>query len=197
MVFTLLNLYFLLFLLLLFFLFCFVNHCLSFVLFFFLAIVLSVLLWNTASNCLFDIIKLFFCSMTNFLISKASWGIFLHLTLETCLDTKLPSTINWYYRTENSRSDVVSYSNMTSFFRFVDKHAIYRWYNLIRTCSGECDWLFHWQHKLCATFSAKVNIHYRLPIKVYYRICTLRRIIIEINHGSQNVFWVLTWVDGY
>jgi hypothetical protein len=27
-----------------------------------------------------------------------------------------------------------------------------------------------WQYKLCATFSANVNINYRLPIKVYYRI---------------------------
>ena len=89
------------------------------------------------------------------------------------------------------------HSNMTSFFRFVDKRAIDRWYNLIRTCAGECDWLFHWQHKLCATFSASVNINYRLPIKVYYRICTLRHIRIEINHGSQNGFWVLTWVGGY
>ena len=35
--------------------------------------------------------------------------------------------------------DVINYSNMTSFFRFVDKRAIYRWYNLIRTCAGECD----------------------------------------------------------
>jgi hypothetical protein len=31
-----------------------------------------------------------------------------------------------------------------------------------------------WQHKLCATLSANVNINYRLPIKVYYRICTLK-----------------------
>jgi hypothetical protein len=31
---------------------------------------------------------------------------------------------------------------MTSFFRFVDQRAIYRWYNLIRTYAGECDWLF-------------------------------------------------------
>jgi hypothetical protein len=54
--------------------------------------------------------------------------------------------------------------------------SIYRWYNLIRTCACECDWLFHWQHKLCATCSANVNINYHLPIKVYYRICTLRRI---------------------
>jgi hypothetical protein len=45
-----------------------------------------------------------------------------------------------------------------------------------------------WQHKLCATFSANVNINYCLPIKVYCRICTLRHIRIEINHGSQNVF---------
>jgi hypothetical protein len=29
-------------------------------------------------------------------------------------------------------------------------------YNLISTCAGECDWLFHWQHKLCATFSMKL-----------------------------------------
>jgi phosphoserine phosphatase len=37
-----------------------------------------------------------------------------------------------------------------------------------------------WQHKLCVTFSANVNINYRLPIKVYYRICSLRHIRIEI-----------------
>jgi hypothetical protein len=55
--------------------------------------------------------------------------------------------------------------------------------SLISTCADECDWRFHWQHKLCATFSA---------IKVYYRICTLRHIRIEINHGSRSVFWVLT-----
>ena len=41
-----------------------------------------------------------------------------------------------------------------------------------------------WQHKLCATLSASVNINYRLPIKVYYHICTLRHIKIEINHGK-------------
>jgi hypothetical protein len=38
-----------------------------------------------------------------------------------------------------------------------------------------------WQHKLCATLSANVNINYRLPIKAYYRICTLRHIRIEIR----------------
>ena len=48
-------------------------------------------------------------------------------------------------------------------------------YDLISTCPGKCDWLFHWQHKLCATFSTSVNINYRLPIKVYYRIYTQNR----------------------
>jgi hypothetical protein len=88
-------------------------------------------------------------------------------------------------------------SNMTFFFCFVNKRASYP-FGIISfsTCAGECDWLFHWQHKLCATFSASVKINYRHPIKVYYRICTLRHIRIEINR-SQNVFWVLTWVGGY
>jgi hypothetical protein len=31
-----------------------------------------------------------------------------------------------------------------------------------------------WQHKLCATLSASVNINYHLAIKVYYRIGTLQ-----------------------
>ena len=47
------------------------------------------------------------------------------------------------------------------------------------------------------SFEDTVNINYRLPIKVYYRICTLRHIRIEINHGSQNVFWFFTWIDEY
>ena len=78
-------------------------------------------------------------------------------------------------QTFQTKRDLFSYYNMASFFRFVDKRAIYRWYNLIRTCAGvsECDWLFHWQHKLCATFSASVNINYRLPIKVYTTVFVL------------------------
>jgi hypothetical protein len=39
-----------------------------------------------------------------------------------------------------------------------------------------------WQHKLCATLSASVNINYHLPIKVYYCVCTFKHIRIEINH---------------
>ena len=51
--------------------------------------------------------------------------------------------------------------------------------------------------KLCATYSASVNINTRVPIKVYYGICTLRHIRIEIIHGSQNgCVLSLTWVGG-
>jgi hypothetical protein len=45
-----------------------------------------------------------------------------------------------------------------------------------------------WQNNLCAILFASVNIKYHLPIKVCYRICTVRCIRIEILHGSQNVF---------
>jgi len=84
---------------------------------------------------------------------------------------------------------------MTSFFRFVDKRAIYRLgiislahapvqvtdFFVVNVHIDELSSAQIWQHKLCATFSANVNINYRLPIKVYYRICTLRHIRIEIN----------------
>ena len=100
----------------------------------------------------------------------------------------------------------IYYSNMMSFFRFVNKRAIYRLgiislahapvhvtdFPFINAYVDELSSVRIWQHKLCMTFSANVNINYRLPIKAYYRICTLRHIRIEINHGSQNVFWVLT-----
>ena len=93
-------------------------------------------------------------------------------------------------------------SNITSFFRFVNKRAIYRLgimslahapvhvtdFPVVNVHVDELSSARIWQNKLCATFSASVNINYRLPIKVYYRICTLRHIRIEINHGSQNVF---------
>jgi hypothetical protein len=79
---------------------------------------------------------------------------------------------------------------MTSFFRFVNKRAIYR-LGIISLAhmpvhmtdfpivNVHVDELFNLlsarieQHKLCATLSANININYRLPIKVYYRICTL------------------------
>jgi hypothetical protein len=91
---------------------------------------------------------------------------------------------------------------MMSFFRFVIKREIYRLgiisfaharmyvtdFRVVNVHVGELSSARIWQHKLCATLSANVNINYRLTIKVYYRICTLRHIGIEINHGSQNVF---------
>ena len=102
-------------------------------------------------------------------------------------------------------------SDITSFFRFVDKRAIYRLgiislahapvhvidFSVVNVHVDELSSSRIWQYKLCSTFSANVNINYRLQIKVYYRICTLRHIRIEINHGRQNVLIVLTWVGGY
>jgi hypothetical protein len=102
----------------------------------------------------------------------------------------------------------IAHSNMTSFFRFVDKQAIYRLgiislahapvnvtdFSVVNVHVDELSSAQIWQHKLHATFSASVNINYRLPIKVYYRICTLTHIRIEINHGSQNLLRVLIWV---
>jgi hypothetical protein len=68
---------------------------------------------------------------------------------------------------------------MTSFFRFVDKRAIYRFgiislahapvhvpdFSVVNVHFDELSSAQIWQHKLCATFSANVNINYRLPIK--------------------------------
>ena len=100
------------------------------------------------------------------------------------------------------RPMINSNSNMTSFFRFVSKRASYRLgiislahapvhvtdFPVVNVHVDELSSPRIWQHKLCATLSANVNINYGLPIKVYYRICNLRHIRIEIIHGSQNVF---------
>jgi len=83
---------------------------------------------------------------------------------------------------------------MTSFFHFVDKRAIYRLgiislahapvhvtdFLVVNVHVDEITSARIWQHKLCATLSVSVNINYRLPIKAYYRMCTLRHIRIEI-----------------
>ena len=91
--------------------------------------------------------------------------------------------------------------NITSFFRFfVNKRVIYRLgiislahapvhvtdFPVVKVHVDELSSARIWQHKLRATLSATVNIN--------YRICTLRHIRIEIIHGNQNVFRVLTWV---
>ena len=102
----------------------------------------------------------------------------------------------------SSGSTFILYSNITSFFRVVDKRAIDR-LGIISLAHApvrvtdfsvanlHVDELWSariWQHKLCATCSTSVNINYRLQIKAYYRICTLRHIRIGIDHGSQNLF---------
>ena len=90
---------------------------------------------------------------------------------------------------------------MTSFFRLVNKRAIYRLgiislahapvlvtdFPVVNVHVDELLSARIWQYQLCAILSASVNINYRLPIKAYYRICTLRHNRIEIIHGSQNV----------
>jgi hypothetical protein len=80
---------------------------------------------------------------------------------------------------------------MASFVRFVNKRASYPFgiislahapVNVTDFSIGSIN--FNSNNADSATFSASVNINYRLPIKAYYRICTLRHIRIEINHGS-------------
>ena len=85
-------------------------------------------------------------------------------------------------------------SNMTSFFRFVNKQVIYQLgiislehapvhltdFPVVNVHLNDLSSARMWQHKLCVTLSASVNINYHLPIKEYYRICTLRHIRIEI-----------------
>ena len=104
-----------------------------------------------------------------------------------------------------ARCDIINNSNMTSFFSFVTKRANYRLgiislayapvhvtdFSVVNVHVDKLSSTRIWQYKLCATLPASVNINYRLPIKVHYRICTLRHIRIEIIHGNQNVFWVL------
>ena len=91
---------------------------------------------------------------------------------------------------------------MTSFFRFENKRVIYRLgiislalapvhvtdFPVVNVHVDELLSARIWRHKLCATLSTNVNINYCLPIRVYYRICNLRHIRIEIIHGSKMCF---------
>ena len=84
---------------------------------------------------------------------------------------------------------------MTSFFRFANKRAIYRLgiislahapvhvtdFPVVNVHVDELSSARIWQPKLCATYSASVNINNRLPIKEYYCICTLRHISLLIS----------------
>ena len=95
-------------------------------------------------------------------------------------------------------------SNITSFFQFANKRAIYLLgiislahapvhvtdFPVVNVLVDELSSTRIWQHKLCATFSANVNINYRLLIKVCYRICTLSHIRIEIIHGASMIYFL-------
>jgi hypothetical protein len=77
---------------------------------------------------------------------------------------------------------VVNNSSMTSFFRFVNKQEIYRLgifslahvlvhvtdFPVVNVHVDELSSARIWQHKLCAIYSANVNINNRLPIKEYH-----------------------------
>ena len=52
----------------------------------------------------------------------------------------------------------------------------YDWLSVVNIHVDELSCVRIWQHTLCATLSANWNIKYRLPIKVYYRICTAKQI---------------------
>jgi hypothetical protein len=91
-------------------------------------------------------------------------------------------------------------SNITSFFRFVNKQAIYRLgiislahapvhvtdFPAVNVHVDELSSAQNLQDKLCATLSAIINLNYRLPIKGYYRICTLRH--ISTHSGFHDLF---------
>ena len=83
----------------------------------------------------------------------------------------------------------ISNYNITSFFRFVNKHAIYRLgiislahapvhvtdFPVVNVHVDELSSARILQHKLCATLFSNVNINYLLSIKVYYGICIQNR----------------------
>jgi hypothetical protein len=90
---------------------------------------------------------------------------------------------------------------MKSFFRFANKRAIYRLgiislahapvhvtdFPVVNVHVDELSSARIWHHKLCATLSRKRKYKLRLPIKVYYHMCTLRHIRIEIIHEPECV----------
>jgi hypothetical protein len=79
---------------------------------------------------------------------------------------------------------VCLYLSQTSLYMFNDNKVIIIIINTSNLCL-----IFYLITFLYAIDVNFVNINYRFPIKVYYRICTLRHIRIEIINGSQNVFW--------
>ena len=164
--------------------------------------------WNTGSFFINNSIT-FFSLRNNYSILFIPSGI--NIVIFFSVGTNAMVEILFHHILYIQHSLIVCCSNMTSFFCFVAKRAIYRLgiitlahvpvhvtdFPVVNVHVDELSSARIWQHKLCPKFAANVNINYCLPIKVYYHICTLRHIRIKINHGSQNLFWVLTWVGGY
>jgi hypothetical protein len=99
-------------------------------------------------------------------LCKCIWmGTHIVSGLESKLPERTTPTVEQY------RKGLVYYSNITSFFRFVDKRAIYRLgiislahtpvhvtdFSVVNVHVDELSPARIWQHKLCATFSATVN----------------------------------------
>ena len=93
---------------------------------------------------------------------------------------------------------------MTSFFRFVNKRAIYRLgiislahapvhvtdFPIVNEHVDELSSARIWQHKLCETLSTNVNINDHLPIKVY---CRVGREIPVAGIPSGNYWEIPSW----
>ena len=85
---------------------------------------------------------------------------------------------------------------MTSFFRFLDKRAIYRLgiislahvpvhvteFSVVNVHVDELSSARIWQHKLCVTFSAKVNINYR-KCTVFQTMYTTVFVLLDISES--------------
>jgi hypothetical protein len=79
---------------------------------------------------------------------------------------------------------------MTSFFRFVNKRAIYVHvidFPVVNVHVDELSSARIWQHKLCVTYSANVNINNRLPIKVFVLLDILESLNTSPSEQLQNV----------
>ena len=109
------------------------------------------------------------------------------------------SSFYFYFLPDGSSVVYIPFSdsNMTSFFfRFVNKRAIYRLgiislahapvhmtdFPVVNVHVDELSSVRICQYKLCSTLSANVNINYRLPVKVHYRICTPRHQNLGIKY---------------
>ena len=109
------------------------------------------------------------------------------------------SSFYFYFLPDGSSVVYIPFSdsNMTSFFfRFVNKRASYRLgiislahapvhmtdFPVVNVHVDELSSVRICQYKLCSTLSANVNINYRLPVKVHYRICTPRHQNLGIKY---------------